>query len=157
MPRLYACDEAIINGPQSSVFKAILDEYCGMTNWGMPYQESKPRGTIPTNREGAVVDIIIHSERARGTPRFSYTFTKITEPESIELQIAGDIVGKGVWTFEPIQGKTKVRFVWDVKPNRLIYILLSPFIDMAKIHSDVIVKGYTGLNEYLQKNEVKPS
>jgi len=157
MPKMHASDEAIINSPQPLVFKAILDEYCGVTNWGMPYQESRPRGQIPEDREGAVVDIIIHSERARGTPRFSYTFTKIVEPQSIELEIAGDIAGKGVWTFEPLHEKTKVCFVWDVKPKRLVYILLSPFIDMAKIHSDVMAKGYAGLNEYLKKSEVKPS
>jgi hypothetical protein len=55
---------------------------------------------------------------------------------------------------EPSEGgKTKVKFEWDVKPKRLIYVLLSPFVDMAKIHSDVMQQGYKALNDYLAKQQ----
>jgi hypothetical protein len=149
MPKMHASDEAIINGSPQVVYKAILNEYGGVTHWWTFVQESILRGNIPIDREGAVVDIIIHSERARGTPKFSYKLTKMVEAQSIDVEIMGDIAGAGKWTFEPIEGKTRAKFEWDVKPQRLIYVLLSPFVDMGKIHSDVMQKGYKALNDYL--------
>ena len=152
MPKMYASDEAIINGPPAVVYKAILNEYGGVTHWWTFVQESNLRGNIPVDHEGAIVDITIHSERARGTPRFSYKFIKMVEARSIDIEVTGDIEGKGKWTFEPTDGKTRVKFEWDVKPKRLLYILVSPFVDMGKIHSDVMQKGYKALNDFLNKN-----
>lgn len=146
-----ALDEAIIDAPPAVVYKAILDEYAGVTHWWMPYQESKLRGNVPIDREGAIIDITIRTELERGTPRFSYWLTKIVEGKSIEVEITGDIEGTGGWTFEPIDGKTKVQFRWNVKPKRLLYVILSPFVDMAKVHSDVMQKGYEALNSHLRE------
>ena len=129
-----ALDEAIIDRAPAVVYRAILDEYAGVTHWWMPYQESKLRGNAPIDHEGAIVGITIRTELERGTPRFSYKLTKIVEAKSIELEIAGDIEGTGEWTFEPTDGKTKVQFRWNVKPKRLLYVLLSPFVNMAKVH-----------------------
>jgi hypothetical protein len=151
MPRMDASDEAIIDGKPMVVYKAILNEYAGVKHWWMPVQESRLRGNVPIDHEGAIVDITIHSERARGTPKFSYKLTKMVEAKSIEVEIAGDIEGTGKWTFEPTDGKTQVQFRWDVRPKRLLYVLLSPFVDMGKIHSDVMQKGYKALNSYLSK------
>ena len=134
-----------------TVYKAILNEYAGVTHWWMPCQESKLRGDIPIDREGVIVDITIHSERARGTPKFSYKLTKSVEAKSIEVEIAADIAGTGGWTFEPTDGKTKVQFRWNVRLKRLLYVLLSPFVDMGKIHSGVMQKRYKALNSYLRE------
>jgi hypothetical protein len=149
MPKLYASDEAIINAPPTAVYKALLNEYGGATHWWTFIQESILRGDIPIDHEGAIVDNIIHSERAKGTPKFTYKFTKMLEAKSIDIEVTGDITGSGKWTFEPVEGKTKAKFEWDVKPQRLLYVLLSPFVDMGKIHSDVMQKGFKALNEYL--------
>lgn len=68
MPRIDAFDEAVIDSPPLAVFKAILNEAAGVTHWWMPHWESKLRGDIPIDREGAIFDITIHGS---GTPRFS--------------------------------------------------------------------------------------
>jgi hypothetical protein len=155
MPKMYASDEAVINGSPLEVYKNILDEYGGVTHWWTFIQESILKGNIPIYHEGAVVDILIHSERAKGTPKFTYKFIKMVEAKSIDIEVTGDIAGIGKWTFEPIDGKTKAKFEWDVKPKRLLYILLSPFVDMGKIHSVVMQKGYKALNEYLSQKYQK--
>jgi hypothetical protein len=147
---MFASDEAIIDGSPMVIYKAILNEYAGHTHW-WPSQESKLQGNVPFDSEGAIVEIIIHSERARGTPRFCYKLTKMVEGKSIDVEVTGDIEGTGKWTFEPTNGKTKVQFQWDVRPKRLLYVILSPFVDMAKIHSDVMQKGYMALNSYLKE------
>jgi hypothetical protein len=48
------------------VYKAILNEYAGVTHWWMPYLESKLRGDIPIDHEGGIVDITLHI--GRGEP-----------------------------------------------------------------------------------------
>jgi uncharacterized protein YndB with AHSA1/START domain len=148
MPRIDAVDEGVIEDLPSVVFKAILNEHAGVTHWWMPYWESKLRGETPMNHEGAIFDITVHGKHA---PKFSARIRKIVEGKLIEMENEGDFTGTGTWTFEPTDGKTKVRFRWNVRPKRLSFVLVSPFIDMGKIHSDVTQKGFKALNSYLNQ------
>jgi len=148
MPKWDLVDEAIIEAGSGKVFRALLDEAAGATSWWMPHWESKLRGDTPIDHEGAVFDITI---RRRATLRFSGKITKIVEGKLVELEFGGDFVGTGAWMFEPIDGKTKVQYRWNVKPKRLSFVLLSPFMDIGKIHSDVIQKGFKELSNYLSQ------
>jgi uncharacterized protein YndB with AHSA1/START domain len=141
-------DEAVIDSPPMVVFKAILDEYAGVTHWWMPYYEPKPREDKPIIREGAIFDVTVHTS---GTPKFSEKVTKIVEAKSIEVAIVGDFVGTGEWTFEPTDGKTKLQFRFNARPKRLSFVLLSPFVNIGKRHSDVMQKGFNALESYLSK------
>ena len=47
MPKIDVTDEAVIDSPPMVVYKAILNEYAGGTNWWMPYLEFKLRGDLP--------------------------------------------------------------------------------------------------------------
>jgi hypothetical protein len=148
MSKIDVVDEVVIDSPAIVVFKAVLNEHAGVTHWWMPYWESKLRGETPMDQEGAIFDITVHGKH---TPRFSATITKIVEGKLIETKVEGDFAGTGTWTFEPADGKTKVRFRWNLRPKRLSFVLVSPFIDMGKIHSDVTQKGFKALNSYLSK------
>jgi hypothetical protein len=148
MTRIDAFDEAVMDSPPMVVYKAILNEAAGVTHWWMPHWESKLRGDMPIDREGAVFDITVHGKHAT---RFSGKITKLVEAKSIEVEFVGDFVGTGEWTFEPTDGKTRVQYRWNVRPKRLSFVLLSPFIDMGKLHSDVMQKGFKALNSYLSK------
>lgn len=148
MPRIDAFDEAVIDSSPVAVFKAILNEAAGVTHWWLPHWESKLRGSIPMDSEGAVFDITINRT---GKPRFSGKITKVVEAKLLQLDFSGDFVGMGEWKFEPTDGKTKVQYRWNVRPRRLPFRLLSPFIDMGKIHSDVMQKGFKALNTYLSQ------
>jgi hypothetical protein len=148
MPRIDAFDEVVIDGPSLVVFKAILDEYAGITHRRMPLKESKIREGTPHGREGAIYDGTVH---IRGTPRGSLRITKIVEGKLIEFEEEGDFVGTGIWTFEPINGKTKIGYRWSGRPKRLLIRLLSPFINIRKMHSDQQQKTFTALNSYLSK------
>ena len=107
MPKIDVIDEAVIDSPPTVVYKAILNEYAGVTHWWMPYFEFKPRGDIPIDREGAIVDVTINP-KSRINSTVSEKWTKLAEAKSIEEEIAGDFVGTAKWTFEPTNGKTKV-------------------------------------------------
>src|SRR3989337_1409624 len=138
MPKIDRLDEAIIDAPPMVVYKAILNEYAGVTHWWMPILESKLRGDMPIDREGAIWDITMH---ARGvTSNVSDKVTKIVEAKSIEYEVAGDFEGTGKYTFEPTDGKTKVQYRFNARTNRLLFSLLSPFVNIGKRHSDTMQK-----------------
>ena len=148
MARVDVVDDAIIGGTPQVVSRAIMDEVQGITHWWMPYYESTPRGEGPHDKEGATFDVTIHGKHPT---RFSSRITKIVESKSVEVKLTGDFEGTGEWTFEPVDGKTRVRYRWNVKPRRLLLVLLSPFYDYGKIHSNVMHKGFEALNAYLNK------
>jgi hypothetical protein len=114
----------------------------------MPLKESKIREGTPAGREGAIYDGTVH---IRGTPKGSLRITKIVEGKLIEFEEEGDFVGTGIWTFEPTNGKTKIGYRWSGRPKRLLIRLLSPFINIRKMHSDQQRKTFTALNSYLSK------
>lgn len=149
MPKIDVIDEAVIDSPPMVVYKAILDMYAGVTNWWMPYCESKLRGDVPIDHEGAIVDLTVHTSPQK--TKFSCKMTKIVEAKSIEEEFTGDYVGTGKWTFEPTDGKTKVQFRWNARPKRLLIVLFSPFVNIGKRHSDVMQKGLKALDSYLSK------
>lgn len=149
MPRIDVTDEAIIDASPMVVYKAVFREYGGVTHWMMPYFEPKLKGDIPIDHEGAIFDVTL---RYGGTAKFSAKLTKIVEPKSVEEEYEGDFVGTGKWIFEPTEnGKTKVQFRVNLRTNRLLFSLVSPFVNMEKRHSDVMQKVFKALNSYLSK------
>jgi hypothetical protein len=146
MPRIESLDEAVIESPPMTVYKAVLNEFAGVTHWWMPIHESKLKGDVLIDHEGAVVDIAIHRT---GNAKFSYKITKLVESKSIDMNISGDFVGTGSCTFDPEGDKTKMQFRWNVKVAKLGFVILSPFISIAKGHSEVMQVGFKSLNSYL--------
>jgi ribosome-associated toxin RatA of RatAB toxin-antitoxin module len=147
MPKYDVVDEAIIDASPIEVYNAVLNEYAGVTHWWMPHIEFKLRGDTPVDREGAICDLTTHSKGM--TAKFSCKITRILEAKSIEMEYSGDFVGTGKWTFESTDGKTKVQFRWNNRPNRLLFVLFSPFVNLGKVHSDTIQKGFKACNSYL--------
>jgi uncharacterized protein YndB with AHSA1/START domain len=150
MPKIDRLDETVIDAPPMVVYKAILDEYAGVTHWWMPYLEYKLKGDTPIDREGAIGEMTFHFSK-RASSKSSFKVAKIVEAELIEMEYAGDIVGTGAWTFEPTDGKTKVQYRANSRTNSLLASLVSPFVDFGKGHSDVTQKGFKALNSYLSK------
>jgi hypothetical protein len=151
MPKIDTLDEAVIDSPPIVVYKAILNEIAGVTHWWMPYMEFKPKGDLPF-REGAIVDLITHN---KGTEKVSAKVTakvtKLVEAKSIETEFVGDLAGTGTFTFEATDGKTKVQYRLNARLKKLPFVLLSPFVDLGKINSDTMQKGFKQLNSYLSK------
>jgi hypothetical protein len=149
MPKYELIDEAVIDAPSMAVYKAVLDEYAGVTHWFMPYIEYKPRGDTPV-REGTIVDAIINP-KSRTKMKCSTKVTKLVEGKLIEEEYAGDFVGTGSWTFEPTDGKTKLQQRQNTKPNKLLFSIVAPFVKVEKGHSETMQKGFKSLNSYLSK------
>jgi len=151
MPKYDVLNEAVIDSPPIVVYKAILNEHAGVTHWWMPILEFKLKGDVPIDHEGAIVVVTINPKSRIRSAKFSAKVAKIVEAESIEYEVSGDFVGTGKWTFEPADGKTKVQYRINFRLKRLSLILLSPFVDIGKKHSEVIQKGFKACNSYLGK------
>jgi hypothetical protein len=150
MPKMDVTDEAIIDSSPVEVYKALLNEYSGVTSWWMPFLEFKPRGNKPIDCEGAICDLAAHGSGM--TAKFSVKVTKLVEAKSIEFDYSGDFIGIGKWTFEPIDGKTKAQYRLTVRTNRLLFSVVAPFMkNPAKPHSDTMQKGMKALSNYLSK------
>jgi hypothetical protein len=147
MPKIDVIDEAIIDSSPKAVYRAILNEYRGVTHFGMPILEFKPRGTMDC--EGAICDITAHSHGM--TTKFSVKIIKMEEAKLIELQLSGDFVGIETWTFEPEGKKTNVKLHWKGATNRALFSLLSPFVSLKEEHSKAIQKQLQECNDYFCK------
>ena len=149
MPKIDVLDEAIIDAPPMVVYKAILNEYAGVTHWWMPILESKLRGDMPIDHEGALFDLAVHNKGL--TSKLSAKITKIVEAKSIEVEYTGDFIATEKYTFEPTDGKTKVQLRFNGRTNSLLISLFSPFINLEKGHSDMVQKSFKALNSHLSK------
>ena len=150
MAKIDVTDEAVLDGPPMAVYTAFLNELFGVTNWWMPHISFNSKGS--NAREGAVSEATINPE-SRSSLRCSTKVTKLVEDKLIELEYAGDFVGTGVYTFEPKGEKTMTRFRFAVRPKKLLFRLIAPFVDTAKAHSEVMKLGFKACNDYLaQKN-----
>ena len=131
MPRIDAMNEAIIVGQPMEVYKALLNEVSGITNWWMPYMAFKLKGDIPIDHEGAVYEATI-SPTSRMNAKFSAKLKKIVEGKLIEEEIAGCFIGTASWKFEPTNGKTKTVSQLNVRTKGLIYSIFAPFVSYEK-------------------------
>ena len=140
--------KALLTDRPQEVFRAVLNEYAGVTHW-MPALQSKLRGNISVDCVGAICDVTAGSGRM--SAHFSLKVTKLVTNELIEFELGGDFVGTETWTFEPFDDKTKVQLRWVGATNRLLLLLFSPFVDVAKMHSNAIQQGFVACNSYLCK------
>lgn len=154
MPKYYVVDEAVIDADVASVFKAMLDAN-NYSKWWMPHAQEKIRGDEKVLTKGSVVDIKVHRI---GTLTFAGRITEIVDNKSIKLEyFEGDFLGQCEYTFEPINGKTRIRFRWKIRSNRFLLTLLSLFApkSIPKGHSEVMQLGFKGLNDYLAQKQVR--
>ena len=151
MARYDVVDEGIIDADCSTVFKAYTDELGGITHLWMPLFESKPRDDDIVVQKGTVGDIRVYS---KGTAKFAARVTELVEDKLVNVEFfEGDFIGTGEWTFEPLDGKTKVRFRWKAKTNRLLLTLAARSIDIGKQHSELMQELFKIWNSYLSQSK----
>ncbi len=153
MPKVFdALSEAVIDAPPDVVFQEILNLFANVSQWHVPNTDHIPRKDTPVGKVGAIYDVMIH-----GNPvsiKLTSKITKIVENRLIEFEEGGDFVGTGTWIFEPSNGKTNLKFRWRTYPNKLMFKLMFPFLNVANLekgHIESNMQGYRLMNEYLNK------
>jgi len=82
--------------------------------------------------------------------------TTIVDPHRrIEGEAAGDVQGRGVWTFSEHDNTTHVRYEWTVDVSKDWMVLLSPIMRplFAWNHHFVMRRGLQGLTERLRSRK----
>jgi hypothetical protein len=147
-------DETTINAEPATVLKTLVNEAAGRTHWWLPHWEGKPHGDILPDQVGGMFDIIVR----RGiTVRFTAKVVEITDKKWHVEYIDGAYRGEGIWTFEPVDGKTHLRFQWKVRPMGWLRWLLSLAPSSSRkgtSHHEVMKAGFAGLNRYLDSLQV---
>jgi hypothetical protein len=155
MPKVVdALTETVINAPPEVVYKEILDLFAGDSQWHIPNTVKEHRSNTPLGKVGAIYDIKISGTGV--AVKINSKITKIVENKLIEFEEGGDFAGTATWIFEPLDGKTDLKFRWNARPNTLLFkVFLNLFISPEKIeknHIETNLQGFKLLNEYLNKN-----
>ncbi len=157
MLEILAEDEAIIDADRAAVSKAIIDEAAGRTHWWLPHWEATPHGDIPPGRVGSMFDVTV---RSGVTVRFTAKVVEINDARMRVEYVRGAYRGKGTWSFEPEDGKTRLRFRWRVRPMGWLgwLLRLSPSTAReARSHHEVMKAGFAGLNRHFELLKVQPT
>ncbi len=150
MAKIDVTDEAVIDAPPMEVYRVVLDMYAGNAKWIPPTTVYKLRGDIPNVIEGSIVEMTMHDGGV--SFKVSCKFTKLVEAKLIEEEVSGAFVGTGTWTFEPAtEGKTKVQYRFNARTNKLLFSILSPFVNIGKKHSESMQQGFKACNSHLCK------
>jgi hypothetical protein len=145
-------DEAIINASPSVVFKAIVDQDCGKSNWGMPDVFKKPREDSACGI-GDLIDVTLYQKSGRPPLKFTTKTVEVIKDEKIYGKyVEGPFRGEYLWSFKDLGDKTKLSFQWRTKPHSLVMKILSLFVPIEKAHSDHMRTSYVNLNKFLEQN-----
>ncbi len=152
MPSYDVLDTALVNASPERVFRALVDEYAGVTHWWTQV-ESVQVGEIPFGQPGAICTVTV---RNHGTARFSWRTAEILENHSIRFEyLKGGLVGYGDLTLEPEGDRTRIGYHWRVK-TRGTASIVGPLLNLERRHSEVIQAGFRALAEQVARPDGLP-
>ena len=87
------------------------------------------------------------------TLHWSFRVTESRHPYGYSIDAWGDMVGHGVWTFEPDGDATRVTYDWRVRTEKLLLKWLSPVLKplFKSNHDKVMADGEAGLRAELER------
>jgi uncharacterized protein YndB with AHSA1/START domain len=137
-------DEWDVDAPQEVVYEILADARTYPEWWKPVY------GTVVGDR---------HETRHHFKGRLPYTLDMRAEmvsedpPRRFEVQVDGDLRGKGIWTFEPRNGKTHVRWDWIISADKTILRLLTPILKplFRWNHNWAVARAREGLEPYARR------
>lgn len=117
MPSIDCIDEIDISAPQDIVFNTVAD-YASWDQWVPMYQCEL--------LNGSEIAAGVQVSHRYGPPKLTLS-SFIREIDSVtphdgleESYIAGDLIGKGYWSFKPVAGGTRVSYHCVVRSNTFL-------------------------------------
>jgi len=141
-------DEWGVAAPIESVFAALAD--------GRTYPEWWKPVYLGVESDGPTGVGHVATQHFKG--RLPYRLTTRTTtirhepPRLLEVDVTGDLRGRGTWTLTPVQDVTHVRFDWIVFADRPLLRALTPILRPAfrANHAWAIARAREGLEPYAQ-------
>jgi uncharacterized protein YndB with AHSA1/START domain len=139
-------DEWDVDAPQERVFDALADARTYPRWWTPTYKQVESDGPPEVGRES--------QQRFGG--RLPYTLetrsriVRMSPPDEFEVEVDGDLRGRGTWTLTPRDGKVHVRFDWRVFADRPLLRYLTPLLRplFRWNHNVAIGQAMKGLEPY---------
>jgi uncharacterized protein YndB with AHSA1/START domain len=139
-------DEWDVDAPQEAVFEALADARTYPEWW-------KP---VYLRVEGDCAPEVGCVSRQKFKGRLSYhlntrsEIVRLERPREFEVEVAGDLTGKGVWTLTPRDGRVHIHFDWRVLADRPLLRILTPVLRpmFRWNHNWSIQRAMEGLEPY---------
>jgi Polyketide cyclase / dehydrase and lipid transport len=139
-------DEWDVNAPQEAVFAALADARTYPTWWEPIYQEVQADGPPAVGC----------ASRQKFKAKLPYTLSvvstivRLEAPREVEVEVDGDLRGRGLWTLSAANGKVHVRFDWLVHADRALLRILTPVLRplFRWNHNVAIKQAMVGLEPY---------
>src|SRR5919109_87686 len=139
-------DQWEVEAPPEPVFEALADARTYPQWWQPVYIDAEADGPPEVGRRS----------RQHFKGRLPYelntesTVVALDAPRRIEVEVTGDLLGHGVWTLTPKNGRTHVRFDWQVRADRALLRVLTPLLRPAFRwnHNWAIARAIEGLEPY---------
>ena len=139
-------DEWDVNAPQEAVFEALADARTYPDWWRPVYLAVSTDGPPTLGR-------VSHQEFKGRLPYHLKTRSEIVRldpPGEFEVQVVGDLTGKGIWTLTPTERGVHIRFDWRVLADRPLLHYLTPILRpvFRWNHNWSIQRAIEGLEPY---------
>ncbi len=146
-------DEWDVGAPIYAVFRALSDARTYPAWWTPVY--------IAVKADGPPAKGTVSRQHFKGRLpyhlRTTSTLVRFEPPREFEVEVDGDLRGRGVWTFMPTAQGVHIRFDWRVSaeqpPLRLFTPLLNPLFRWN--HHWSIERAREGLEPYVLGLEAK--
>jgi uncharacterized protein YndB with AHSA1/START domain len=147
-------DEWDVEALQEAVFDALADARTYPDWWTPTYKEVVSDGPPEVGR----------TSRHRFVGSLPYTVTtestivRMERPREFQVEVVGDLRGRGVWTLTPRDGRVHVRFDWRVFADRPLLRYLTPLLRplFRWNHNVAIRAAMRGLEGYARGRASRP-
>jgi uncharacterized protein YndB with AHSA1/START domain len=134
-------DEWDVDAPPEAVYDAVADART-YPDWWKPVYLSVEGDEKVTRHH--------FKGRLPYTLKMQAEMVREERPRQFEVRVDGDLRGKGVWTFTPLNGGTHVRWDWIVFADRALLRYLTPVLRplFRWNHSWAVERAKEGLEPY---------
>jgi uncharacterized protein YndB with AHSA1/START domain len=142
-------DEWDVEAPQEEVFDALADARTYPDWWRPVYISVDAAGPPEVGRAS--------EQEFKG--RLPYhlkttsTIVRMERPRELEVEVVGDLTGRGVWTLTPSDGRVHIRFDWRVIADRALLRVMTPVLRplFRWNHNWSIKRAIEGLEPYARR------
>jgi uncharacterized protein YndB with AHSA1/START domain len=139
-------DEWDVDAPQEAVFEALADARTYPEWWRPVYISVEADGPPQLGR-------VSHQEFKGRLPyhlNMRSAIVRMESPRELEVDVEGDLTGRGVWTLTPTGGRVHVHFDWRVLADRPLLRVLTPLLQplFRWNHNWSIQRAIEGLEPY---------
>ncbi|MGA9046696.1 SRPBCC family protein [Sulfuricurvum sp.] len=144
--RIYADDRVMISYSAQSVWAVIADI--------KQYPQWWPKSlNLKLLSEGDSAGVTLRIKPSGGQEFFCRVESSNGASRMLIRYFGGFITGTGEWNIEPLSHGCTVSYTLDVEADGLLIGLIGMFVNLGRIHSQMMESVFHGLEQELEKRE----